>query len=424
MLRGPLFLVKKYLKPQFTLISVLTYLSFLGPVIGVSILIFVSSIMNGFPKKVIESIKNTEASITLSYRTNQSFKYSRFIKDIMKDFESPASASPSGTTPIFIQFEKTEQIRGFRIKGFLPKKDHSSLKDKIVQGRYELKSNEVLISSDIADQQGLEIGDKIFIHSPRKYASLIKTVQKDNKKANEITLDLAKELRIAGFFNFSYSEYDFYLVFTHLDTFNDLINLSWGRSRTIDIWLENPDNVDGVIQKLENMPKYQNLNFISWKEKKKGFYELVQTEKGMVLFALSFIMLAAAAAIAVSILSFILKKVKDIGILKALGVSSIKVAIIFLVQGLIMGIISSSIGLGIGLLMVEKREVLLQIFEYITKRTVLPKSAYFFDTLPAYINYTEVMVIYFASIIICILATLVPSVVASKIKPHTVIKTD
>ena len=422
MLRGEIYLAKKYLRPQRSLISVLTYLSFLGPVLGVSILIFVSAIMNGFPKKVIDNIKNSTPSITIKKKSGL-FIYKKEIKKIKKDFGLNANAT--GQIQSFLQPENNQnQIYGILLKGFYPPTDKSPLENFIVSGTHKINDKEIIIGIDFAQEKGLNIGDKVFVHAPHRYTKMIKKLNSPNAQQNDnITLDLAKQLTIAGIFDFNYSKYDSFYTFIHLDTFNDLNDLKWSRAPRLEIWLDQPENAENIINNFMNHPYWKNFNYSFWKESNRGFVQLVENEKFMIFFALSFVMLAATLGIAVSILSFILKKLREIGILKSLGISSKSITLLFFIQGSFLGALSSTIGLGLGLLMIKYRQALLNTFEFIVGRELLPKHTYQINALPAYINQTEILVIYTGCVFLCVITSIIPSLIASKVKPHKVLQT-
>ena len=422
MLRGEIYLAKKYLKPQRSLISVLTYLSFIGPILGVSILIFVSAIMNGFPKKVIDSIKNSTPSITIK-RSPKLFTYKKEIKKLKNDFE--LNASPTGQIQSFLQPESNEnEIHGILLKGFYPPKDNSKLKDFIIDGTHKINEKQIIIGIDFAQAKGLNIGDRVFVHAPHRYTKMIKRLNSPNaQQGNNITLDLAKQLTVAGIFNFNYSQYDSLYTFIHLDTFNDLNDLKWSQSARLEIWLDKPEEAEDIITNLNNHPYWSKFQYRSWKKSNRGFVQLVENEKFMIFFALSFVMLAATIGIAISILSFILKKLKEIGILKSLGISSKSITLLFFIQSSFLGLLSSTLGLGLGLLMVKYRQLLLSGFETLVGRELLPKHTYQIDGLPAYINRTEVLVIYIGCVLLCIITSIIPSLIASRVKPHKVLQT-
>src|SRR5258708_3128880 len=143
----------------------------------------------------------------------------------------------------------------------------------------------------------------------------------------------------------------------------------------------------------------------------------VVTEKNVMLYILFFIVIVAAFGITCTLITFIVMKTREIGLLKALGANSRQVMRIFLTQSLVVSIFGVLVGLVVGLLAVSYRNEFLHFMRRVTGAELLPDSVYGFTELPALVVPRDIVIICGGSLIICLLAAAFPARYASRLNP-------
>jgi lipoprotein-releasing system permease protein len=407
-LKGELFLACRYLKPQRSLITLLTYISLLGPILGVSVLLVVTSVMNGMPKPFIEAIKEYNPHITLEQKTviADADNLVDYIEDNYKVKASPA-------TPLKVFLQKENSIQPFSAKGIYPLKDKSyqelrNLWGSVIKTNHSLGINEIALSAQTGLKHNLKVGDNILLHSPEKYKNMLKAQTNGNKRIN---LSAAKELTIAGFYVVKARKIDQELIIMHQDTANEMLDMHWGDALNIDIKLEDPDHPEPFLKSFENDEKLKGYTFTPWKEQSNGIYLRIVQEKVQMTFVLFLIMAATGIGIGACIFSLVIQKTRDIGILKATGANPMTIVLIFLSQGAFIGILGSLIGFGIGLTALEYRAKIAQFlgqWDEGLKRL---------ESVPMYLDPSDIQLILWGSISICLLAATVPAIIAASINP-------
>ena len=156
---------------------------------------------------------------------------------------------------------------------------------------------------------------------------------------------------------------------------------------------------------------------IGWEEANRNFLDVLAVEKTMMFFLLIFIVLVAAFSIANTLITSVYQKTREIGLLKALGCSDGAVMRIFILQGLLVGIIGSVSGTLLGCLVIRFRQNIINLVSRITGQNLVPKEFYFFDALPAEIVTMDVVIIVLSSIALCTIAALLPALRAARLQP-------
>ena len=414
-MKGIIFLTWRYLKPKKSISSIVTWLSCLGPMLGVGVLLVVTSVMNGFPKAIQKKIMEVESHISVMKYDDSSFDdFLPTVEYIEKNYGY--KCSPFTQLPIFIQRE--DEIKPFLAKGFLPEYEQEAssiskyiLKDDPSQKHYSLEPNEIIISERLANSMGIRPGDELVIHSPQKYGKML--LQKNEGEVNDVKLNAAKKLRVSAIFNTGYTDIDKNVLFMHLDTANDFLELEWGAAQGIDVSVPDPELALENAKEMANDSHFSKLKtqFLPWQFKKQQFFEIVKKEKTMMMLVLFFIVGGAAVGVAACLFSLVLQKTHEIGVLKAVGVSPLSILSIFLIQGLVLGILGSTLGLLGGLFTLNNRQKVVEILGNWNP------DFYFLDEVPMLILPSDVNLIFFGSIIICSVASLFPALVAISVNP-------
>ena len=140
-------------------------------------------------------------------------------------------------------------------------------------------------------------------------------------------------------------------------------------------------------------------------------HRLIKSQKDLIVFVLFFIVAGAALGVAACLFSVVIQKTKEIGILKATGMKPKAIVLTFLGMGAALGTLGSSLGLMGGLITLKYRQKVAEVFG------IWDNELYKLENVPAFFNGVDMFLIFFASILICSLASMVPAVIAASINP-------
>ncbi len=409
-----LFLAWRYFKPKRNAVSVITLISVIGVALGVAVLIVVLAVMTGFTDMMKEKLLETTAHIFISPYYTQSIDNP---EKIVKDLKSMGlQASPVVRTPVLVQ--KKDRFIPKMVIGIDPFQDHKiNVKNVIQDGKFSLNPGEVILSSRIARELGVRAGDKILLHSPAKLAKMVETKKGGGVRLNEKAEQyLPQEYLVSGEYLFGKYDFDKNVIFLGLDDAGELKGLKkFGSATDIFVWTEDPFNVKGIAGKIQK--KYTHLSVQTWKDVHKQLLGVLTVEKKMMMFLLVFIVLVASFSITNTLITTVIQKTREIGLLKALGASSWTVTVIFVLQGFLVGVIGTGCGFALGLAVVYWRNELMHALSKVTGIEIFPAEFYFFNELPGHIVGSDLIVVASISIVLCTIGGIIPALRATHLDP-------
>jgi len=266
----------------------------------------------------------------------------------------------------------------------------------IIEGEYRLSDNGVLIGKKLAEKLFVKVGDKITVFALRK----------DEIPSPENLPNIEKFV-VTGIFESGMTEYDDTYAYTSLSSAQKLFDIG--------------DNITGYNIKLGDISKIDSLTTFLGKSLRyphsvRSVYQLhrniftwIELQKEPIPIVLALIILVAVFNIVGTLLMIVLEKTNAVGILKTLGSKRKQIISIFLIHGAILGIVGIACGsiLGYVLMLIQQK------FDIIT----LPSSVYFMSKVPFLITADTFISIAIITFLLCTLASLIPSYIASKIKP-------
>ncbi len=379
------YLVTKRKEKFIWLISII---SILGVAIGVTALIVVIAVMTGFDRDLRDKIVGNYSHITLSsYKAIDNSEYNGIIKKIAPNPHIKA-VSPYLQGQVLIK--ERDRFFAVGLRGIEPATETSvtKIKQYIVAGDIaNLDQNSIVIGKELALYLGLGLNSKLVIYSP---------------------LGKLYNLTVVGIFNSGMYDYDLNLVFTHLKSAQEILGLP-GQISAIALKLDNLYLADKVKQELATLLGF-NYNLKTWMEANQNFFAALKLEKLTMFIILTLIILVASFNIISTLVVMVVEKTKDIGILKALGMTSSGIRKIFTYEGLLIGTLGISLGAlgGIGLC------ALLKKYQFIK----LPQDIYYIDRLPVSIElWPDIVLIILAAMAIVLISTIYPATRAARLKP-------
>ena len=424
-----IFLALRYLRPKRTFVSFITLLSILGPTLGVAILLIVNSIMAGFGKDIQENIMSWQAHLHVFPNMKSTMDEPEKIIEILE--KHGVKASPLIQDSALIQVKastlsgETEQvIQPKVVYGIDPAREGevTGIKGAMIYGKFDIEEGEALIGDRLANAVGLRIGSSFLIHSPARLTQNVKW-DKDGQvhvgQPDEVYLP--EEVKVVGIFSMGFAEFDENVIFVRRDQAADLFGYDWGTATSVQGKVPDPMQMDKLMQELNgdiNEPnRLRRFKIVTWKERNQMLFSTLQVEKKLMAFLMTFILLVASFSIAATLITVVVQKTREIGTLKAVGVSSWTVARIFMFQGAAIGVFGTTFGITLGLLVIHYRNAIAAILSKILGHDVFPPELYHLNHLPALWTANDLVTVSILSMTVCILAALIPAIFASALPP-------
>ena len=440
-LTADLLLACRYMRPKRTFISIITLLSVIGPMLGVAILIIVTSVMAGFDYDIRKGILGMQAHVYV-----QPTIPGQIIEDpkplLARMAEANMQGAPVIEGPVLIQHHGESLIKMGR--GILP-----ALEGKVTKlvsngrfvGRFDIEEGEVVIGSEMARLMGLRLGDELLLHAPQKLTSNIKWGDD-----GEVTVEqpdeiyLPEQVEVVGIFSMGIRDFDNGFILLHLHQAASLFGYDWGSAMYIHGSVPDPFQMEEELAALRaKLPMHRvrrqteqgaeerfepKYNVRSWQEENHMLFSTLRVEKTLMLFLLTFIVVVASFGITGTLITLAVQKTREIGILKAMGMSRWLVARIFLLLGAVIGTLGTALGTAAGLLVIRYRNQVADLIGRVIGAEVFPAELYHLMQIPGRPMLADVSLIVALSILICTLASLIPALYASALSPAQALRED
>ncbi|MDD2721995.1 MAG: lipoprotein-releasing ABC transporter permease subunit [Gallionella sp.] len=386
-------------------ISFISLISMLGMGLGVLALIVVLSVMNGFQKEIRERMLGASPHLEVVADGGRMYDWQAVLEQTARHPQVVAAAPyVSGQGMLSLG----QSVQGVMVRGIDPARETSitDLSDKMKVGELSaLNSGEfgILLGSDLARALGVRMGEKVMLIAPQGSITPAGMMPR------------LKQFRVVGIFEIGMSPYDNSLALINLSDAQKLFQL--GDAVTgISTRLKEIDRAPQVAAELQSqLPPDLYAN--DWTHQNSNYFKAVQMEKKMMFIILSLIVAVAAFNIVSTLVMAVTDKQADIAILRTLGASPSSIMKIFIVQGVVIGLIGTLTGCIGGIALALNLDVVVPFIEHLFGVQFLAKDVYYISELPSDLHYSEVALIAVMSFTISLLATLYPSWRASKTQP-------
>ncbi|MBM3847270.1 MAG: FtsX-like permease family protein [Verrucomicrobia bacterium] len=412
-----LFLALRYLRPKRTSVSIITLISILGVMLGVAVLIIVIAVMSGFDREWRNKILGFNAHVEIGKPDKEAPLIEwRGILPLATNIPGVKAGGPQAGSLNVLAVSEEEGGRRREavpiLKGVDPilEPGISLIPSNMIQGAFDLSGRGAVLGKELAQTLRLDIGDRFSAYSP---ANIRRMEQSMKNKGDEAVLPAELELR--GIFDVGFSDFNSFFIITSLETAQDFFEMGDAVSR-LDLVLLDPMAAPDVQQRLAGILGPE-IRVTTWIESFSYLFDTLVMEKNMIFFLLFFIVLVAAFGITSSLITFVVQKTREVGVLKSLGASRMGIVWIFLSQGIIVGVIGVATGTALGLLALGYRNEFLEFMNRVTGRSLLNSSIYKLYELPAEIKSSDILVITLGSLLICTLAGAIPAFLAGRLKP-------
>ena len=386
-------------------ISFISLISMLGIALGVTALIVVLSVMNGFQSELRGRILAVVSHIQISGANGD-----------MTGWEAVA-AQASGQPHVlaaapYVQAQgmlsSGQSVRGAMVRGILPE-----LEDKVADFRPHMKegtldsltpgSFNVVLGSELARALGVFVGDKVTVIAPQGVVTPAGVLPR------------LKTFTVSGVFEVGMFEYDSGMALIRMEDAQLLYRLN-DRVSGVRLKLDDLFMAPRVVRQLANTlntPAYIS----DWTQSHANFFRAVQIEKNMMFIILSLIVAVAAFNIVSTLVMAVTDKQADIAILRTLGASPHSIMGIFIVQGALIGFIGLGLGVVGGVTLALNIDVVVPFIERVLGTQLFDKQVYYIPSLPSELQWRDVTTVTGVSFILSLVATLYPSWRASRVNP-------
>ena len=410
-----LLLALRYLRPKRTFVSVITLISVLGVSLGVAVLIIVISVMSGFDRKLRDEILGFNTHLKVVQPGGTISNYNQ-IASIVASNRNVTAVAPFVLERVLLETEPQngpKQADAPYLRGMVPKLETNLtvLPQKIVFGKFDVSDRGLLVGIEFARSMGLEVGDRVNIYSP----SDLNRMKEQAEKGGPAHAYTPPEFEIRGIFDVGYYEYNASVVVASLRDAQDLYDLK-NSVHGLLVMLRDPYQAPSVSAELARSlgPSFR---IITWMQENANILNALMVEKNVMFYILFFIMIVAALCILSALITFVVQKTREIGMLKALGATDFQVAALFLSQSALIGAVGDLVGYGLGMLALSYRNEFLHFMDRMFGFQLFPPSIYGFTDLPALIIGQDIWLICGSAWLICMLGGVIPAWRAGRLKP-------
>ncbi len=386
-------------------VSFIAFISIAGVSLGVFALIVVLSVMNGFGNE----LRNRTLSMT-SHATVTGLD--GYLSNWRKTSEL-VSRQPKveGVAPYIakeVMLSNGRRVGGSLVRGIIPEleKNVSQVESKMVSGTLtDLKPGEygIVLGRELANSLGVYEGDRVTVITPQATVTAVGVTPR------------LRRFKVVGVFEVGMNQFDSAMSYMHIVDAGKLFRLK--------------DKVSGVRLRLTDLFEAPAISrdlgralgeafwVRDWTRQHKNFFKALKTEKTVMFIILLMVVAVAALNIISTLMMTVTDKQSDIAILRALGITPGSIMAIFLIQGAVIGLIGTVIGVALGV------PVALNVFEIVSwmeqlfSTDFLPADVYYISDVVADVRADEILTYALSAFAITMLATIYPAWKASRTLP-------
>jgi len=392
-------------KQRSGFISFISMTSMLGVALGVMALITVLSVMNGFEAQLREKILGMASHVTVSEYQNALHDW-RELGDDLNATEDVIGWAPFVKAEVMLSVD--QRVSGSLLRGVLPEKEGavSDINEKMIVGHLDLlkpKGFGIVLGSELARYLRVGVGDKVTVITPQLTPTPAGILPR------------LRRFTVVGLFEVGMYEYDRNLALIHLDDGSKLLRLNKGvtgiRVKLNDMF-QAPYVTRAIAKTLTS-----NYSISNWTMEHSNFFKAIKTEKRVMFIILMLIVAVAAFNIVSTLVMVVTDKQSEIAILRTLGFTPRSVMGVFMVQGTLIGLIGTVLGVIAGVALAINVETIVHSIEQFFQVQFLPADIYYISDLPSKLVWSDVITIASYSFLLSFISTIYPAWQASRINP-------
>jgi lipoprotein-releasing system permease protein len=386
-------------------ISFISLTSMLGIALGVTALITVLSVMNGFEHELRERILGMASHATVSTYGGR-LKDWQSVEQLVQKHDEVIAAAPYVRGESMLSAGK--QVSGAFIRGILPAAEGavSDVVTHVQDGSVRhLKPGDygIILGNELAYALGVGLGDSVTVVSPRIMVGPVGVLPR------------LRRFTVVGVFEVGMYEYDRGVALVHMEDAATLFQLG--------------DDITGVRLKLDDLFRAPAVaaelgrqlggDYLvkDWTRQHANFFRAVKTEKRVMFIILTLIVAVAAFNIVSTLVMVVADKRSDIAILRTLGASPRTIMMVFVIQGAIIGVFGTLLGVAGGVALALNVETLVPAIEAFFNVQFLAPDVYYISDVPSELHWDDVGVMAAVALVLSLLATLYPAWRAARTHP-------
>lgn len=386
-------------------ISFISAISMIGITLGVIVLITVLSVMNGFHKEVRERILGMASHAEIRALGGALHDWQDALAQA-RQFPAVVGAAPFVEAQAMLSLGS--QVSGAMVRGVDPQAEPAvvDVAEHMQQGALgdlEAGSYRIILGRELANVLGARVGDKVSLLVPQASVTPMGTMPR------------MRRFTVSGIFEVGMGEYDRGVAMVHMADAARLLRLG--------------DAVTGVRLKLEDLFRAREVSHelagrldgmfrvLNWTDYHRNFFAALDTEKRMMALLLFFIVVIAAFNIVATLVMAVIDKQSDIAILKTFGASPGQIRNIFIIQGSVIGLAGTLLGVVLGVALALNIEQVVSWVEGLFGVQFIDPSIYYIAKLPSDLQWSDVGLVTAGSFALTILMTLYPARQAFKVQP-------
>lgn len=386
-------------------VSFIAMISMLGIALGVAALIVVLSVMNGFGKELRERTLGMTAHATISGHDGYLNNWSN-IRRLVSDHRNIIDSSPYTQNEAMLS--NRSRVSGAIVRGILPDEEPkvSEVANKMVSG--QLKDLQpgafgIVLGRELANALGVYEGEKITIITPQ---------------ANVTPVGVLPRLRrftVVGVFEAGMHQFDRSMAFMHMQDAQKLFGMG-AKVNGLRLKLDDMFNSRLVRHELESIVG-EDYWVRDWTRMHTNLFKALKTEK-VVMFIILFLIVAVAAFNIISTLVMtVTDKQSDIAILRTIGMTPGSLMMVFVIQGMVIGLIGTILGVAIGVPVAINVNDIVTAVETMFNTKFLPADVYYISEISSDLHAKDVVVYSVSAFLLSVLATIYPAWRAAKVQP-------
>lgn len=403
-----LFLALKYLKPKRSVTSVITCVSVIGVLLGVAVVIIVRAVMTGFGDLWQEKILDFKPHVTLrSQGPGPVIRGEEELAKTIAAIPGVTAVSPEINTPVMLQ--RRGRVATPVILGVDPDRMGGVYKIGAPRaGEFDLEGDSIVLGVDLALSLGAWVGDDVTVYSPKTLAS-----------RDEIFLPL--KWRVTGIFSSGQRDYDAHFAICSLPNARDLMGLEEGVF-TLNVKTAEPANAPVFERVCKRIAEAAlRCRVVDWRQADREIFNALAVEKNMTALLLMLITVVALFCVMNTLLVLTVQKTSEVGLLKALGFSKLKIMGAFVVHGLVQVTVGTVLGLAAAYAVLLNLQNIVERLAHFGVQ-VFPKAVYGLDAIPYRLVVADVVWVVVIVYVFGLLASLVPAFLAASKNPVEALK--
>jgi len=385
-------------------VSVIAIFSLVGIALGVATLIIVMSVMNGFRQELLSQILGLNGDIGVYGQGVPLTGYDDITAKI-KALPGVTAAFPISQGEVLLSGPQGGALGGIA-RGITPEGLQAlpTVSSHVVAGNLaDLTGQGVIaIGQGLAQQFGVSLGGSVTLILPQGKPTVFGTIPS------------IESFRVVAIFQTGMQQYDSSFVFLPLAAAQTLFQQP-GAATQIQVFVMDPDNDTAIKQEIASALPGANIQ--DWRENNDSFLAAVTVEGNVMFLILTLIILVAAFNVISSLIMMVKDKAADIAILRTMGASSGAILRIFLMCGASVGVLGTLIGFVLGVVFCAYIEQIKEFVQWITHTQLFDPTVYYLESLPAKLDWHQVVEVLLMSFALSLLATIYPSWRAAKIDP-------